>query len=153
MAVSLENYPADKLVKTAQVYLFPVGNDIVTYSRRGRLHTREWKIVDRRLPLPFRFSSVEDDFLAFEKQEEENIRLFTQIPAPDSSLLDVDFDRYFDSQLLGRSVANTQWVLIIPGISLLHDAELGIDTFIGNHDEEAVKDIKIVLKTYSQNRG
>ena len=49
-----------------------------------------------------------------------------------------------DSRLVGRSVWNTEWVLIIPGGTLLNDANAGLDTFIN-----IVSDIKIYFQTYS----
>jgi len=36
----------------------------------------------------------------------------------------------FDSRLVGRSVWNTRWLLIIPGQNLLYDPDEGIETFI-----------------------
>ena len=48
------------------------------------------------------------------------------------------------SRLIGRSVWNTQWVLMIPGPTLLADPGLGIDTFI-----EDVTDILLYFETYS----
>ena len=67
--------------------------------------------------------------------------------------MDVEFERYFDSQLLGRSVANTHWVLIIPGARLLSDPDAGLTDLIGDEYEEGISDIKWVLKTYSHTRG
>ena len=70
-------------------------------------------------------------------------------------------------RLVGRSVWNTQWVLIIPNASLLSDSgntTAGIDTFIhgaplpgftqstsglDNRDRVGVRDIQILLQTYS----
>jgi hypothetical protein len=59
------------------------------------------------------------------------------------------------SRLIGRSVWNTRWLLIIPGRTLLNDPEEGIERFIygtdtGNgRDGNGVKDIKIFFQTYS----
>ena len=35
-----------------------------------------------------------------------------------------------DSRLIGRSVWNTQWMMVIPGGTLLYDGDDGLDTFI-----------------------
>ena len=49
-----------------------------------------------------------------------------------------------DTRLIGRSVWNTQWVLVIPGANLLADPELGIDRFM-----QDVDDIYIYFQTYA----
>jgi hypothetical protein len=61
-----------------------------------------------------------------------------------------------NARLIGRSVWNTRWILIIPGGTLISDAKLGIDRFIhgsqfapGVWDENGVKDIKLIFQTYS----
>ena len=61
-----------------------------------------------------------------------------------------------NARLVGRSVWNTRWVLIIPGGTLLSDPAKGLDRFIhgrelsaGNWDEDGVKDIKLLFQTYS----
>ena len=48
-----------------------------------------------------------------------------------------------DSQLSGRSAWNTQWLLIIPGASLLNDPQAGIQAFMTNVD-----DIQLNISTY-----
>lgn len=49
-----------------------------------------------------------------------------------------------DSRLIGRSVWNTDWMLIIPGGTFLFDPNQGLDTFINS-----VGDIKIFFQTYA----
>ena len=49
-----------------------------------------------------------------------------------------------DSRLIGRSVWNTDWVLIIPGASFLADADAGLETFINS-----VSDITLYYQTYA----
>jgi len=51
------------------------------------------------------------------------------------------------SRLYGRSVWNTQWLLIVPGSTLSADKDGGLDRFI-----ETVRDIQLYLETYS-NQG
>ena len=77
------------------------------------------------------------------------------------------------SRLVGRSVWNTQWVLIIPSNGILSDppagayagdADAGLDTFIygaplpgfthaaagtTNRDGSGVRDIRLLFQTYS----
>jgi hypothetical protein len=49
-----------------------------------------------------------------------------------------------DTRLIGRSVWNTQWLLIIPGGTLLADPDAGLDRFIDD-----VTDIKLFFQTYA----
>ena len=61
-----------------------------------------------------------------------------------------------DSRLIGRSVWNNRWLLIIPGANLLNDPDAGIDTFIngpmgttGERNGNGISDIKLFFMTYS----
>ena len=49
-----------------------------------------------------------------------------------------------DTRLIGRSVWNTKWVLVIPGATLLADPDMGIDRFM-----QDVDDIYIYFQTYA----
>ena len=60
--------------------------------------------------------------------------------------------------MIGRSVWNTRWLLIIPGGTLLTDRNEGIQRFIngalipngnGARDGNGVSDIKIFFETYA----
>ena len=71
-------------------------------------------------------------------------RKFAQFRAYHDGTSDVDLDELAtDSRLICRSVWNSQWVLIIPGLSLNADPDEGIDRFI-----DLVSDIKLVFETY-----
>ena len=54
-----------------------------------------------------------------------------------------DDELAYNSRLIGRSVRNTQWVLIIPGRTLNADPVEGLNRFI-----DKVSDIKLVFETY-----
>ena len=51
---------------------------------------------------------------------------------------------YTNSRLIGRSVWNTEWKLVIPANTLLAESEEGLDRFI-----RSVRDIKLYFRTYS----
>ena len=51
---------------------------------------------------------------------------------------------FTNSRLIGRSVWNTRWKLVIPGNTLLADPNQGLQTFI-----DTVTDIKLHLESYS----
>jgi hypothetical protein len=52
--------------------------------------------------------------------------------------------QYTNNRLVGRSVWNSQWKLVIPGRTLLNDPNAGLDTFI-----QTVKDLQVHWVTYS----
>ena len=51
---------------------------------------------------------------------------------------------YTNTCLIGRSVWNTQWKIIIPAYTLLSDEQEALNRFVAS-----VKDIKLFLRTYS----
>ena len=51
---------------------------------------------------------------------------------------------FTNSRLIGRSVWNTQWKIVIPAYSLLNDEQTGLDRF-----SQSVKDIQLFLRSYS----
>jgi hypothetical protein len=52
--------------------------------------------------------------------------------------------QFANSRLIGRSVWNSQWKLVIPGRELLANPQEGLDRF-----RQTVKDIKLHFVTYS----
>jgi hypothetical protein len=53
-------------------------------------------------------------------------------------------NQFTNNRLIGRSVWNSKWKLVIPGKTLLDDPEEGLDLFINT-----VEDIRIHFETYS----
>ena len=64
-----------------------------------------------------------------------------------TSVVDMD-ELVGDTRLVGRSIWNTRWVLIIPGRMLNADPNVGLDRFI-----QQVSDIKLVFRTYGISGG
>jgi hypothetical protein len=60
-----------------------------------------------------------------------------------------------DSRLIGRSVWNTRWLLIIPAGTLHTDRNEGLERFVngalfnGERDGNGVSDIKLFFHTYA----
>src|SRR5216117_1776670 len=116
-----ENYLGAGLSQTPRIYLVPVGADLLRSPSGNDLETREWRVVDQKIPVPFPigFSSLNNaawipmndslsDTLA-------DIRRFSSFRAyHDSGSFDPS-QTVSDSRLIGRSVWNTDWMLIIPG--------------------------------------
>ena len=51
---------------------------------------------------------------------------------------------FTNSRLIGRSVWNGQWKIVIPAYTLLNNEQTGLNNFAAS-----VKDIKLFLRTYS----
>ncbi len=150
------------LANQPRVYLIPVGVDKMRVPSSDMDEIREFQVVDQALPVPYSFS--EDDWESSDwsaakdmlGDELFDIRRYPSMRSyHDSGEFD-DSELINNSRLIGRSVWNTRWLLIIPGGTLLDDGEEGIDRFIhgtevypGIWDEDGVSDIKIFFQTYS----
>lgn len=159
-----ENYNGEGLSLTPRAYLIPAGLDIMLVPTSLELATREWNVIDQKIPIPLPVS-------------QSNLRDPNWIPLRDSlngsiaeirrySMFRAYHDAGFatdqmtsDSRLVGRSVWNTRWMLIIPGGTFLASAQEGLDTFIRGRvvpgsspavrDGNGVKDIKLFFQTYA----
>ncbi|HMP72003.1 MAG TPA: PA14 domain-containing protein [Kiritimatiellia bacterium] len=139
------------LPKTPRVYLIPVGMDIMSVANAITPDKiRTWKVVDQQVPtpLPSLTSSLDKSrFIPLLDTLNGRIgapRRYSSFRAYHNAESEVDEDELvFDSRLIGRSVWNTEWMLIIPGLTLNSDPDEGLDRFI-----DQVTDIKLVFQTY-----
>ena len=139
------------LAATPRVYLVPTGVDIMRVARSDDVdEKREWRVFDQRIPVPFPASTADlqnSGYIPVIDSLNGNFgeqRKFSDFRAYPSDYL----EPAQDTRLIGRSVWNTSWVLIIPGLNLNSDSERGIERFI-----ESVSDIKLSLYTYGQSGG
>lgn len=161
------NYDYLNLSNTPRVYLVPVGNDILRSPTGFTGKPREFTVVDQILPVPFPISVEELDDPAWIPSIDTlsgnltEIRRFGRLRAyHDSGEFD-PAEVHRDSRLIGRSVWNTKWMLIIPGSTLYSDSAEGIKRFIygrlldpsggidGERDGNGVSDVKIFFETYA----
>ncbi|MFT7514920.1 MAG: hypothetical protein ACI9QL_004145, partial [Candidatus Omnitrophota bacterium] len=141
----------DGLPEAPRVYLIPVGTDIMSIANSPRPDVqRAWHVVDQRLPIPMpALSSALDtsnwrpliDSLNGGAGETRRFSSFRAYHDKGDELLLNEL--VFDTRLVGRSVWNTDWMLIIPGLTLNSDPDEGLDRFVEN-----VKDIKLIFQTY-----
>ena len=149
------------MINTPRVYLIPVGNDILRSPTGGTGQIREWTILDQALPVPFPLSanSLSDpgwipmnDTLLGGMAE---MRKFARFRAYHDSGSFNETEMINDSRLIGRSVWNTRWLLIIPAGTLHTDRNEGLERFIngalvnGTRDGNGVSDIKLFFQTYA----
>ena len=149
------------LSATPFVYLIPAGLDSMRSPPLGdRSVIRMWSVDDVTVPMPFNIGA--SDFSSkklFQSADSLTEPLFgVRKHQAFRAVSSVDIlnqninggiggllpSSYTSSRLIGRSVWNSQWKLVIPGNTLLDDPDEGLDRFI-----QTVKDIKIHLVTYS----
>jgi hypothetical protein len=149
VGVWFEGYNPDRLARAPYVYLLPAGSDVVR-PRNTRGTLRYWNVVEQLLPLPYPLTQTEMQKPAwipridglqgqiFQVKPYASFQAFPYAENIDPSEINTD------SRLIGRSVWNTQWVLVIPGNTLMADPEQGLTRFA-----EDVDDIHIYFRTYS----
>jgi hypothetical protein len=175
VGVRFDSYNTAGMSVTPQVYLVPLGADRMFMPESTTLQTREWNVVDQRIPAPLPITPAQlsnPDWHPFTGSTSgyfDEIRKFSSFRAFPDSVGTTRDDIISSSRLVGRSAWNTKWVLIIPNASLLYDAAsttAGLDTFIhglpksgetqassgtdpAKRDLLGVRDIKLMIETYS----
>ena len=141
------------LSATPYLYLIPVGVDKMLAPPLGDTGIeRAWMVQDQALPLPYNlganaFSSTQF-FSANGTLTEQPwiLRKHQAFRAVDDAAFFYGGlrEEFGSSRLVGRSVWNTQWKIVIPAYGLLNDEQTGLDRFAATVD-----DIKLFLRTYS----
>lgn len=149
------------LVATPYVYLIPCGADSMRSPPLGDSSAiRTWNVDDVAIPLPYNIgassfseapfyqaaNSLTEPLFAVRKQQA--FRPVSSLQAFNTSIYgatgSLQPSQYTNQRLIGRSVWNSKWKLIIPGKTLLADPNQGLARFINS-----VKDIHLYLVTYS----
>ena len=157
VGVWFENYDktvlnTQQLSTTPRVYLVPVGNDMLRIANSQYPEIRSWKVIHQRIPVPFTINqshlsdvdfipsihSLNGSFMDLQRFGD-----FRAYPTLDGTTSSSD-QMHADSRLVGRSLWNTRWLLIIPGASLSADPEAGLQRFVNT-----VTDIELQFETYS----
>lgn len=158
------NYANLPLADDPRIYLFPAGADVMRAPSANDFTIREWQVVDQAIPVPFPIGSQDlgrydwtpvADTLSESSTE---VRRYGRFRAFHFAEPFSDDQVTSDSRLIGRSVWNRRWMLIIPGGTFLNDPVNGLDTFIqgplipgggGQRDGQGVDDIRVFFKTYA----
>lgn len=141
----------EDLPQAPRVYLFPIGADIMSIANSPTPdNIRVWNIVDQAVPVPIPSVSADLDRSSFTPLLDSlngrigSPRRYSSFRAYHNAESEIDYDELvFDSRLVGRSVWNTEWIMIIPGLTLNSDPNEGLDRFI-----EQVTDIQLIFQTY-----
>jgi hypothetical protein len=165
VGVWFEDYNDQVLARAPRVYLVPAGNDIMTIPDSLDLETREWDVLDQRIPLPHALNALGrrtdrwiplTNTLAGRLGEQRRFSSFRAYGDRAASPID-ESQMTFNNRLVGRSVWNTKWLLIIPSSSLLADEPdpqnrtgPGLTKFINGDGANwnGVRDIKLYFKTF-----
>jgi hypothetical protein len=147
VAVWFTGYDSATLVRSPRVYLIPVGADVLRSPNALNFTERTWQIVEQKIPIPFPVGTdASDSWLTDTLNVTDQFADWAHHSAflayPDTGFNPSNFNP--STRLIGRSVANTRWMLIIPGAYLNADPNQGIAEFINS-----VTDIKLDFQTYS----
>lgn len=138
---------------TPYAYLIPCGDDYMLAPPLGDTNTvRSWTVQDQALPLPYNLGAsafnTTNFFTANGTLSEQpwilrKHQAFRPVndPAFFYSSIPAEFT---NRRLVGRSVWNGQWKIVIPAYSLLSNEQDAMNRFV-----RSVKDIKLFFRTYS----
>lgn len=140
-----------------RVYLIPAGDDRLREPGDPLGTPRTWHVVDQALPVPYDLDTGAldaPDWLPFSDGLTEGfatLRKYASLRAyHDAGTFD-PAEMTSNARLIGRSIWNTRWLLIIPASTLHSDTDHALEWFIdGIHgDGNGVADIKLLFQTYS----
>jgi hypothetical protein len=149
VGVWFDGYDTARLARMPYVYLLPAGSDVMR-PRNTQGQLRFWSVVEQLLPLPYPITQADMqqpgwipsiDGVQGQMYQIKPYASFQAFPYAESLAPD---EITTDTRLIGRSVWNTRWVLVIPGSALMADPEQGLTRFV-----EDVDDIYINFETYS----
>jgi hypothetical protein len=143
----------NSLSATPYAYLIPCGSDRMLAPPLGDTNTiRSWTVHDQALPLPYNLGASAFNTTQFfdangTLSEQPWIlrkhQAFRPVSDPAFFYSSVPTE-FTNTRLIGRSVWNTRWKIVIPAYTLLSDEQDGLNRFIAS-----VSDIQLFLRTYS----
>ena len=153
------------LADEPRVYLIPVGSDVMRSPGSDGGDLLAYNVVDQVVPMPFPLNGADIDGADWMSIYDSytgsgdplaTIRRYPSLRAFPDSITSED-DMISSTRLVGRSVWNTQWLLIIPAGTLHNDRDFALDTLIkggdlnqdGIWDQIGIQDIEIGFETYS----
>jgi hypothetical protein len=144
---------ANALSASPYVYLIPCGADYMLAPPLGDTNIlRAWNVKDQALPLPYNLGASDFNDTQFFSASGTLIeqpwilrkhQAFRMIDDPTLFYSRVPAE-FTNSRLIGRSVWNGQWKIVIPAYTLLNNEYEGLTKFAAS-----VKDIQLFLRTYS----
>jgi hypothetical protein len=149
------------LSATPYIYLVPVGVDSMRSPALGDTsEVRTWSVNDVTIPLPFNIGgsefsnaqlyqsadSLSEPPFAIRKHQAFRPVSSSDVFSPNiyGGTGGLTRSQFTNNRLVGRSVWNSKWKIIIPGQTLLNNPDEGLERFI-----RCVKDVKLHFVTYS----
>jgi hypothetical protein len=151
------------LSNTPRVYLVPAGFDTLRSPTDYEGVPRTFSVLDQVMPMPFPIDANQLSDSAYIPSLDVTgapllqIRRFGRFRAyHDSGQFD-PAEVFRDSRLVGRSVWNSKWILVIPQSTLYipgsgEPADSGLQKLIGTEDDPGVSDILVFFETYAHSR-
>jgi len=145
-------YNEASLASTPRAYLVPVGQDWLQTSdgsTSSGLEYRQWNVLEQVIPPPHAINAAQlgdSSYIPSIDGADGIARILRRADFPAETEAVTFGLTNTDQKLVGRSVWNTRWLLVIPGIGLHGDADYGLDEFV-----DQVTDIELFLETYSHN--
>jgi hypothetical protein len=153
------------LANSPRVYLIPAGQELMRtpdYRAANAIAADgssviRWTVDDQVIPIPYPIGTAQLNdpnwmpLIRAQPGSLYDIRRYPSFRAYHDSGTVSDAEMISNARLIGRSVWNTRWLLIIPAGTLNNNRSLGLEYFINgvNGDGNGVKDIKLLFKTYS----
>lgn len=138
---------------TPYVYFIPCGDDSMLAPPLGDTNIlRTWTVHDQALPLPYNlganaFNTTQffnaNGTLSEQPWVIRKHQAFRMVSDPSFFYSSVPAE-FTNSRLIGRSVWNSRWKIVIPAYTLHSNEQTGLDRF-----SASVKDIQLFLRTYS----
>lgn len=152
---------ASALSANPYIYLIPVDVDSMRIPPLGdQSDIRTWTVNDVAIPLPFNIGGSDYSSVRLWQSEDSltekpfSIRMHQAFrPVSSCSVFSPNIysgtgglmrSQWTSTRLIGRSVWNSKWTIVIPGRELLSDSNEGIERFL-----RTVKDVKVHFVTYS----
>ena len=133
------------LATEPNIYLVPVGTDYMRAPAGTRRAVLGWNVVDQVMPLPYTIGSAQlDDEAWISTMSGLDGTTDSAAVVRRHSTLRAGGD-FTSTRLVGRSVWNDKWLLVIPASSLNADRTRALETFING-----IGDIRLGLKAYSR---
>ncbi|MFT7515763.1 MAG: hypothetical protein ACI9QL_004997, partial [Candidatus Omnitrophota bacterium] len=148
-----ESTEEDSLSATPYAYLIPCGTDFMRDPLGDTGKIRSWQVADQALPMPYNLGGSDFNSTQFFSangslsEQPWIIRKHQAFRAvADPSLFEAGNLPlvYSNARLIGRSVWNSRWKIVIPANTLLADEQEGLNNFV-----KSVDDIHLFLRTYS----
>ncbi len=154
------------LANEPRIYLIPAGFDVMRSPGSGGGDLLAYNVVDQVVPLPFPIGNSsldEPDWMALYDAFTGNgdplasIRRYPSLRAYHDQFSFSDDDMISSTRLVGRSVWNTRWLLIIPAGTFHADRDFALKALIqgadlngdGKLDQPGISDIEIGFEVYS----